>query len=124
MVLRRKSPKGTILCFNTGKIIMIGGQSEYDAEITAMKSFMLIQKLLNRNDLILREFKITNVVANAAVGFPINLNQLCESDRLATQNAKFPGVVYKGIHRVVKSVLIFASGKMVLTGARSLDALE
>ena len=89
-----------------------------------MQAFIMIEKLLNRRDIMMREFQITNVVANAAVGYLINLDKMCENERFAIKNERFPGIVFKGIHKVVKSVLVFASGKMVLTGARSLDALD
>ena len=122
--MRKPKPKGTILCFNTGKVILIGGQTEREAEVTAMQAFIMIEKLLNRKDLKMTRFRVTNVVANAAVGFEIDLVKLCLDKDVAIKNDRFPGIVYKGISKVIRSVLVFASGKMVLTGAGSLDALE
>lgn len=39
------------------------------------------------------------------------------------RNENFPGVVYKHINHV-KSALIFASGKVVFTGAKTKDSID
>jgi hypothetical protein len=54
-------------------MILIGGQSTKEAQVTGVYAFRMVQKLLNRDDIFLTDFSITNVVANAAVGFEINL---------------------------------------------------
>ncbi len=39
------------------------------------------------------------------------------------RNENFPGVIYKNL-QAVKSILIFASGKAVFTGAKSKEAID
>lgn len=74
-------------------------------------------------DLNLKHFGVTNIVANAAIGFKINIAELAK-ERLVSKNQRFPGVVYKGLQKLAKSILIFASGKMVFTGCRSIDDID
>lgn len=76
-----------------------------------------MKKSLNLEKLKINNFRITNIVANAALGFQINLSALGQQ-KLYIKNDKFPGLVYKGLPNV-KSVLMFASGKLVFTGAKS-----
>lgn len=68
------------------------------------------------------KFRITNIVANADIGFRIHISKLCE-ERNVMKNENFPGVVYKNLP-LIKSVLIFASGKVVFTGAKCKDDID
>jgi transcription initiation factor TFIID TATA-box-binding protein len=70
----------------------------------------------------MKQFRITNIVANADLGFKLNIGKLCEQ-RHIFKNDNFPGVVYKTLP-FVKSVLLFASGRVVFTGARSMDSID
>lgn len=68
------------------------------------------------------DFKVTNIVANADLGCKIDIGKLCEQ-RNVIRNENFPGVVYKSMENV-KSALIFASGKVVFTGAKTKDDID
>jgi len=68
------------------------------------------------------EFRVTNIVANADLGWKIDIGKLCE-ERYVVQNENFPGVVYRHMEHV-RSALIFASGKVVFTGAKDKDSID
>lgn len=121
VIMRKTRPKSTILVFKSGRMIIIGSESEDDARIAAKKSIKDIQKALNTK-LKMIEFRVTNIVANADLGWKIDINKLCE-ERFVTRNPDFPGVVYKNMTSV-KSALIFGSGKVVFTGARRKDDID
>ena len=70
----------------------------------------------------MNEFRVTNIVANADLGFKINVGRLCE-EKNVVRNDNFPGVVYKQLEHV-RSALIFASGKVVFTGAKKKDEID
>lgn len=73
------------------------------------------------------EFKIQNVVASADAKFPIHLEKM-ELDHISKKSSDhseiqfmpelFPGLVYRLKHPKM-AFLIFVSGKIVITGARS-----
>ena len=63
----------------------------------------------------LADFRITNLVANADLGFKIDLNKLAD-ERYTVKDDSFPGVVYRNLKNL-KSALIFHSGKVIFTGA-------
>lgn len=48
VILRKTKPKSTILIFKSGKMIIIGSESEADARIAANKTVKEIQKLTNK----------------------------------------------------------------------------
>ena len=70
----------------------------------------------------MKAFRITNIVANADVGFRVHINRLC-LEKNVLRNENFPGIVYKNL-QTIKSVLVFSSGKVVFTGAKSKDDID
>ncbi|PSN89729.1 hypothetical protein B9Q00_00190 [Candidatus Marsarchaeota G1 archaeon OSP_C] len=63
--------------------------------------------------------KIENVVASVALGQPINLSKTAELiSTVEYEPEQFPGLVYR-LSRPKTATLIFSSGKMVCTGAKS-----
>ena len=114
MILRKTKPKSTILIFKSGRMIIIGSESETDAEVAAKKTLKEIQKLTNKK-LKLKGFRVTNIVANADLGYKIDIGKLSE-DQFAQKDDSFPGAVHQMRHPV-KAVLLFSSGKVVFTGA-------
>jgi TATA-box binding protein (TBP) (component of TFIID and TFIIIB) len=109
------------MVFKSGKIIVIGSESEKDAEMAAKKLGKDIQKALNAKCK-LSEFRITNLVANADLGFQLDLHRLAD-ERYAVKDDSFPGVVYRNLKNL-KSALIFHSGKVIFTGATLRDPIE
>lgn len=65
------------------------------------------------------EFKIHNLVGSCDVGFKIRLEALVAKHyRFASYEPEiFPGLIYR-VHKPKVVLLIFSSGKLVLTGAK------
>ncbi len=67
------------------------------------------------------EIKVENVVAFTSLGKDISLTQLVSRiEDVEYEPEQFPGVVYR-IQNPRAAALIFSSGKIVCTGARSID---
>ena len=77
VILRKTKPRSTILIFKSGRMIIIGSESEEDAQIAASKIAKEIKKLTNKK-IKLEGFKVTNIVANADLGSKINIGKLSE----------------------------------------------
>ena len=122
VILRKTKPKSTILIFKSGKMIIIGSESETEAELAAKKSVKDIKKLLTDQKLSMKDFRVTNIVANADLGWGIDIGRISE-DALGIKDDNFPGVVYK-MGDPVKAVLLFSSGKVVFTGAKTRESIE
>ncbi len=68
--------------------------------------------------------RIENVVASTAIGTELDLEALALDLQGADYNPEnFPGVVYR-LHDPKAATLIFRSGKIVCTGAKSVDAVH
>jgi transcription initiation factor TFIID TATA-box-binding protein len=73
-----------------------------------------------------KEFKVQNIVGSCDVGFPIRLEKLHNShSAFASYEPEiFPGLVYRlTTHGEKVVLLIFVSGKIVLTGAKNRQAI-
>ena len=80
-----------------------------------------LSKILNIS-ISLTEFRITNLVASASLGYRLDLGHLAE-DQIAQKDDSFPGAIHY-MKNPVKSALLFSSGKVVLTGAKKFAHIE
>ncbi|CAI2358811.1 unnamed protein product [Moneuplotes crassus] len=126
-IMKIRQPKTTALVFSSGKMVCTGAKSEEASKIAA-KKFAKAIKLMGF-DVHFCDFKIQNIVGSCDLGFSIRLEALNQSQsRFCSYDPEiFPGLIYRMLEpRVV--VLVFVSGKIVLTGGKSrsqiLDAYD
>jgi len=119
VIMRIREPKSTALIFASGKMVCTGTKSEDDSKLAARKYVCIIRKL-GFGDAKFDKFAIQNVVGSCDIGFTLHLEPLVHTYQVfcTYEPETFPGVVYRMVDP--KTVLlIFASGKIVLTGAKS-----
>jgi TATA-box binding protein (TBP) (component of TFIID and TFIIIB) len=114
-----KTPEmdGRVTVFSSGKMISVGGKSIKKSieQLNHAKFHLLRGKLIE--DVALKP-KIQNIVATITLPRPLKIAQIY--DKLAGaiyEPEQFPGIILKSINSV--SYLIFASGKIVISGAKS-----
>jgi len=116
LVFRLKRPKTATLIFNSGKMVCTGAKSEKEARRAVLK----VVKELKRIGIIIigkPELKIVNIVASASLGGIIDLEKCAYSlRRTMYEPEQFPGLIYRMDEPKVV-ILLFASGKLVCTGA-------
>jgi len=117
LVFRLKRPKTATLIFNSGKMVCTGAKSEKEARRAVMK----VIKELKKSGIIIigkPELKIQNIVASANLGGLIDLEKSAYSlGRTMYEPEQFPGLIYRMDEPKVV-ILLFASGKLVCTGAK------
>ena len=117
LVFRLKKPKTSTLIFGSGKMVCTGAKSERQAKRAVRK---VVRELKNNGIVILRRpiIKIQNMVASASFGVRIDLEKsVYRLGRTMYEPEQFPGLIYRMDEpRVV--ILVFASGKIVCTGAK------
>ena len=126
MYLRFAEDAPLITVYRTGKYIVTGADSEEEAH--AIRGRFL--NLLADNEMIAEPddewFRIQNLVCTAELGGSLNLNALVIGLGLESteyEPEQFPGLIYRpsGADSVV---LLFASGRVVITGSPDLDTAE
>ncbi len=117
LVYRLEKPKTATLIFCTGKMVCTGAKCEKDVKRAVRK----IVKSLNKAGIRIRgrpAITIQNVVACGSLGVPVDLERAV----MTLENSMYEPEQFLGlIHRMKDPktvVLLFASGKIVITGAK------
>ena len=118
VIIRILDPKSTCLAFQSGKIVVTGTKSAADAQLAARKHARLISKL--NFPVKFLNFKLRNFVGVVNAKVPLRLEALANAyHKFCTYEPElFPGLVYRMTRPEVVG-LVFVSGKVVLTGAKS-----
>ncbi|KAI9044449.1 TBP family protein [Aspergillus affinis] len=117
VIMRIREPKTTALIFASGKMVVTGAKSEDDSKLASRKYARIIQKLgFNAK---FTDFKIQNIVGSCDIKFPIRLEGLASRHHnfSSYEPELFPGLIYRMMKPKIV-LLIFVSGKIVLTGAK------
>ncbi|EPR78458.1 Transcription initiation factor TFIID [Spraguea lophii 42_110] len=122
VVMRIKDPKTTALIFASGKMVVTGARSEESSKKASQKYSRIIQKL--GFDARFSEFKIQNIVSSCDAKFNVRLEGLAfsHSNYCSYEPELFPGLIYRMVKPKIV-LLIFVSGKVVLTGAKLRDEI-
>ena len=121
LIFRLKRPKTATLIFASGKMVCTGARSEKEAG----KALRKIVRTLKKGGIIIMgklKVKVVNIVASASLGGSVDILQLYESERsmrgrILYEPDQFPGLIYR-MNSPRAVFLVFASGKLVCTGAR------
>ena len=123
LVFRLKRPKTATLIFNSGKMICTGAKS---AKIARSAIKKVVRELKKKGMIILHKPKIEiqNIVASANLQNMIDLETAADLfDNVMYEPEQFPGLIYR--MRDPKTVLLlFASGRLVCTGAKHEDMVN
>ena len=118
LVFRLKRPKTATLIFSTGKMVCTGAKSEKMARSAVKK---VVRELKNNGIVILGKPKIViqNMVASANLHGKIDLETAADVlDNVMYEPEQFPGLIYR-MSDPKTVLLLFTSGKLVCTGAKS-----
>jgi len=118
LILRLENPKVTALIFKSGKMVVTGAKKTQDL-IRAVKK--ILKSFIKGGITIMEKPKIQiqNIVASANLGVEVILEKAAFMLKSSMyEPEQFPGLIFRMTEpRVV--LLIFSSGKMVITGAKS-----
>ncbi len=120
LVFRLKRPKTATLIFNSGKMVCTGAKSEKEAERAVRK---VVRELKKSGVIILGQpdFKVVNIVGTANLSGNIDLVKAAyDLGRTMYEPEQFPGLIYR-MEEPKVVILLFASGKLVCTGATEED---
>jgi transcription initiation factor TFIID TATA-box-binding protein len=121
-VYRIENPKIASLIFSSGKVVLTGIRNQ---KALTDGLAIIIKSLKEAGIKPLKEPKvaITNMVCSYDLGRYINLNKIVVTlnvENIEYEPEQFPGLVYR-IKDPKIVVLIFSSGKIILTGGRNLE---
>ncbi|GAG61733.1 unnamed protein product [marine sediment metagenome] len=123
LCFRLKKPKTATLIFSTGNMVCTGAKSEK----LARRAVRRVVKLLKEEGFIIQktpDIIVQNMVASADIGSKIDLEAGADVlDNVMYEPEQFPGLIYRMVEP--KTVLLlFSSGKIVITGAKNEDQVH
>ncbi len=124
-VYRIPDPKIACLIFSSGKIVLTGLRTH---EALA-RGIAVVQEAIKKAGMQPQKeprVAVTNMVCSYNLGRFININRLSVTlnlENIEYEPEQFPGLVYR-IKDPKIVVLIFSSGKIILTGGRNLDEIK
>lgn len=117
--------KSTALIFQAGKVVVTGTKTECDAKRASLKHTKMLKETFPHMDIFFDDYQIQNVVGNGETTFKIALEQFA-TDHITEckyDPENFPGVTYRP-NNIDITMLIFVSGKMVIPGGKSENAIR
>ena len=118
LVYRMKDPKAAALIFGSGKVVCTGARSITDVKTVFAKVVDVVAKSGVK---VPKEYKmqVENIVASAKLDGTLSLDKIAFNlENSEYEPEQFPGLVYRMKDPKV-AFLLFGSGKVVCTGARS-----
>lgn len=126
LILKLRFPdvKASMLVFSSGNCVITGTRSEEQLK-KAVNRFIDILKRCGYELLEEPELKIQNIVASADIGKKLNLDLIALSGgyNVIYEPEIFPGCIYRDEELKVV-LLLFRSGKIVCTGAKSIEHVK
>lgn len=118
LIFKIKNPRTATLIFRTGKMVCTGSKSE-DMAIKAVN--IVVQKLRKEKVKVKKDAVITvqNIVSAINLGGWINIEKAARTLPYSMyEPEQFPGVIHRMVEPKVV-ILLFASGKLVVAGAKT-----
>jgi transcription initiation factor TFIID TATA-box-binding protein len=125
LIYRLKDPKSATLLFRSGKLVCTGSRTLQQVKQSIE---MVVENVKKAGTPITGSptIVVQNIVASADLGQAINLNAIAISlglERVEYEPEQFPGLVYR-LNEPKVCILLFGSGKLVCTGARTPQDVE
>jgi len=123
VVYRISDPRAATLIFSSGKIVCTGAKSIEKARIAMHR---VVDDIRNLKIKLPTKFdiKIENIVASTQIKAKYNLEEIAFAlDNVEYEPEQFPGLVFR-ISEPRVAFLLFGSGKIICTGARSIKDIH
>ena len=126
LVYRVKAPRAAFLIFTSGKVVCTGAKNVEDVRTVITNMAQTLKSIGFENIDLEPEIHVQNIVASADLKTDLNLNAIALGlglENIEYEPEQFPGLVYRiKVPKVV--VLIFSSGKLVVTGGKTPEECE
>lgn len=126
ITVRIDKPRCTALLFTSGKLVVTGVKTWYECLLASMIIARLMNSVMVGRTYIVVNCEVQNIVAHSEMamgqGKTLNIQSMYENMAMECtyQKNMFPGLIYRPRDSPVV-LLCFYSGKIVLTGGKTVD---
>jgi len=125
ITIRLSDPVCTCLLFTSGKLVVTGASSWEEALLTGYCIRDILRESFHGKRFEISSYTVQNMVAHIKVGRKISLERMAEENNreITYQKNMFPGLIFRSLDCSVV-LLCFSSGKIVITGGKSISHLS
>ena len=129
ITVRIGDPVSTVLLFTSGKMVLTGCKSYLQTIVSAYEVMRLLRVGFPLMNIYIDDVSVQNVVGNSDLQLGpdryIDLDEMLAENRVYCTYLRtmFPGLIYRPQNSPVV-LLLFQSGKVVITGGKSLDDVK
>lgn len=129
ITIRIDNPRCTALLFTSGKLVITGVRSWYEGLLSSLCIARIVTRALVGCNYFILNCEVQNIVAHSEAplveGEKLDIQRMYDtySVECTFQKNMFPGLIYRGM-RCPVVLLCFCSGKVVLTGAKTMRDIE
>jgi transcription initiation factor TFIID TATA-box-binding protein len=129
ITIRLQTPLCTVLLFSSGKMVITGCKTYVQTITAGYEIVLILQQIYPHKKINLSEVVIQNIVGNTDIRLQeneyIDLEDMTKKHNIYCTYLKnmFPGLIYRPRQSPVV-LLIFLSGKIVITGGKSCHDVE
>jgi transcription initiation factor TFIID TATA-box-binding protein len=121
IICRFTEPKVALLIFSSGKLVVTGAKSVEDIKNAVNKLTDVLRRKVGTKFTKPPQIDIQNMVFSGDIGIEFNLDAVALSlPNCEYEPEQFPGVIYR-VKEPKAVILLFSSGKIVCSGAKSED---
>lgn len=129
-IIKLRSPKTTTLLFSSGNVVCTGGKSIHDNKKASRRIARTVQKIYKKynpySKIIFSQYNVQNLVGSFSLGF--NLDLIAFNYDKPTNSfydaTIFPGLKFKPFKTQKTTILLFISGKVIITGIKDEETLN
>ncbi len=117
-------PGSVLLIFSTGSVVITGVQSKEAASLNARRVTEMIRTIGGYRKAKMKDLTVRNIVGCLRLGVNLDLRALCsELEGACYDKENFPGVIFH-TPEYRTHFLIYESGSIVITGAKTNEDIE
>lgn len=122
VTFRITNPKSTALLFSSGKVVCTGTRCKSDAILACYRYVLYLREKMKIKANIY-DLTVQNIVSSVNLIFPVDLDKFAQNNTIECNYdpSLFPGAIWRSNKQDNSMVvLIFNSGRMVITGAKKI----
>lgn len=129
ITIRIDNPRCTALLFTSGKLVITGGRTWNECLLASLCIARILSRTIVDSRFFIVNCQLQNVVAHTEVpmddGYRLDIQRMYRERSVdcTYQRNQFPGLIFRGKDFPVV-MLCFFSGKIVLTGGKSMDDIK
>lgn len=124
-IIRLRNPRTTTLLFKSGRMVCTGANTIEENKKGARRIARIVQKIYKSPRITFKNYIVQNIVGSFKVDYKIDLIafNISNKNKSFYDPDIFPGLKFRPYSSSKATVLVFISGKIIVTGVKEIKIL-